>query len=105
MVRARSDTPSVSDQCAIVGDEMNVRCANCGTVNSVGARQPGTRYRCASCRAFLPSPPPKEEGGETSAAVGLLGGAALGAALGGPPGAVIGAIVGAILGKSAKGVG
>jgi outer membrane lipoprotein SlyB len=82
---------------------MNVRCGKCGTVNSVGASQPGTRYRCGECSAFLP--PAKEEGGDTSAAVGLLGGAALGAALGGPPGAVIGAIVGAILGKSAKGIG
>ncbi len=43
--------------------------------------------------------------GETSAAVGLIGGAALGAAIGGPVGAIVGAVIGVIVGKEAKGVG
>lgn len=84
---------------------MNVRCTNCGAVNSVGAPIEGRQYRCGNCGAFLPAVPPEGQAGDTSAAVGLLGGAALGAAVAGPPGAIIGAIVGAILGKNAKGVG
>ena len=43
--------------------------------------------------------------GEASAAVGLIGGAALGAAVGGPIGAIIGGILGGIVGKNSKGVG
>lgn len=84
---------------------MNVRCTNCGTVNSVEPAGEGTKYRCGNCGAFLPSHQPQWQPGDTSAAVGLLGGAALGAAIAGPPGALIGAIVGAILGKNVKGVG
>lgn len=82
---------------------MNVKCTECGTVNSVGPRQPGQHYLCGKCGTALP--PASKDEGDTSAAVGLLGGAALGAAMAGPPGALIGAIVGAILGKAAKGVG
>ena len=43
--------------------------------------------------------------GSNSAAVGLVGGAALGAAVGGPVGAIVGGVVGAMLGKEHKGVG
>jgi hypothetical protein len=82
---------------------MNVKCGNCGTVNGVPDQSTAGPYRCYKCGAFLPRAP--EPSGETSSAVGLIGGAALGAALGGPPGALIGAIIGAILGKEAKGVG
>ena len=82
---------------------MNVKCTKCGTVNSVGPSQPGQHYLCGKCATALP-PAPKDAG-DTSAAVGLLGGAALGAAMAGPPGALVGAILGAVLGKTAKGVG
>jgi len=81
---------------------MDSRCTNCGAVNTLKTPQPNTRYTCGKCGHPLP---PFTEGGDTSMAVGLLGGAALGAAVGGPVGAVIGAIGGALLGKSAKGVG
>ena len=43
--------------------------------------------------------------GSNSAAVGLVGGAALGAAVGGPVWAIVGGVVGTILGKEYKGVG
>lgn len=82
---------------------MNVKCNACSTVNTVGPAQEGTHYSCGRCGAVLP--PAAQDDGEASAAVGLLGGAALGAAVGGPPGALIGAILGAIVGKAAKGVG
>ena len=82
---------------------MNVKCTNCGAVNQLPDRPTGGGYRCGNCGAFLPRNP--EPPGDTSAAVGLIGGAALGAAIGGPPGALIGAIIGAILGREAKGVG
>lgn len=42
--------------------------------------------------------------GDTSQAVGLIGGAALGAAIGGPVGAIVGGVLGAILGKESKGL-
>lgn len=42
--------------------------------------------------------------GDTSQAVGLIGGAALGAAIGGPVGAIVGGLLGAILGKESKGL-
>jgi outer membrane lipoprotein SlyB len=60
-------------------------------------------FRCYNCGAFLPKTPAPS--GDTSEAVGLIGGAALGAAIGGPVGAVIGAIIGAVLGRDAKGAG
>jgi hypothetical protein len=59
-------------------------------------------FHCYNCGAFLPKP---DSAGETSAAVGMIGGAALGAAIAGPPGAIIGAVVGAIIGRQSKGVG
>jgi len=49
----------------------------------------------------LPTP---KINGETSQAVGLIGGAVLGAAIAGPAGAVIGGLIGAILGKEGKGL-
>jgi len=82
---------------------VNVRCSNCGTENAVPDKPTGLRYQCFRCGAFLPQPTPPT--GETSAAVGLIGGAALGAAIAGPPGALIGAILGAIIGGQSKGVG
>lgn len=82
---------------------MNIQCNNCGASNGVPAQANGHRYKCHKCGAFLPAPtsPP----GDTSQAVGFIGGAALGAAIGGPVGAIIGGVVGAILGKEGKGVG
>jgi ribosomal protein S27E len=77
---------------------MNVKCGKCGAMNNVPNSD--QQYRCYSCGAYLPQP-----SGDTSAAVGLIGGAALGAAIGGPPGALIGAVIGLVLGSTAKGVG
>lgn len=81
---------------------MQATCKKCGTTNAIPSGTEGP-YRCNNCGAFLPKP--TEDAGDNSAAVGMIGGAALGAALGGPPGALIGAVLGAILGKEAKGVG
>lgn len=82
---------------------MNIRCPNCGSQNSLPTNPGDTQYRCYQCGAFLPKAPPPS--GDTSEAVGLIGGAALGAALGGPIGAIIGAVIGAVVGREAKGVG
>jgi hypothetical protein len=72
-------------------------------MNNVPSQKNGHKFRCHNCGAFLP-----DEGqspGDTSQAVGFIGGAALGAAMGGPVGAVVGGIIGAILGKEGKGIG
>jgi ribosomal protein S27E len=82
---------------------MNIKCNNCRTVNSTPTDQPDTQYQCYKCGAFLPKS--TAPSGETSEAVGMIGGAALGAAIGGPLGAIVGGILGAVLGKSNKGVG
>ena len=82
---------------------MEIKCIKCGAISRVSNYRPEYRYRCPNCGSWLPRS--NEPTGETSAAVGLIGGAALGAAIGGPPGALIGAVVGAILGSTAKGVG
>lgn len=82
---------------------MQVVCTKCEAQNEVPSDDSNRSYQCYNCGAFLPKP--QDAPGETSAAVGMIGGAALGAAIGGPPGALIGAILGAIIGKEAKGVG
>lgn len=82
---------------------MDIRCTNCQTVNRVPDAV-GIQYKCGHCGAFLPKNP-QQSNGDTSQAVGLIGGAALGAAIGGPVGAVIGGVLGAILGKESKGIG
>jgi len=82
---------------------MNVKCPNCGRMNNVPSSPTDGQFRCYQCGSFLPKR--AAPAGETSAAVGLIGGAALGAAIGGPVGAMIGAIVGAVIGSEAKGVG
>jgi DNA-directed RNA polymerase subunit RPC12/RpoP len=82
---------------------MKYKCSNCGTINEVAAGKDSTRFVCYSCKTPLPSKPESE--GETSAVVGLIGGAALGASIAGPVGAIIGGILGGIIGKESKGVG
>ncbi len=82
---------------------MNLRCTNCGQINSLPTPPGDQQYRCGNCGAYLPRAP--QPTGETSAAVGLIGGAALGAAIAGPAGAIVGAVIGAIIGGQAKGVG
>lgn len=79
---------------------MRVECNNCGAMNKLPSDKGDQQYRCYNCKAYLP-----ERSGDTSAAVGMIGGAALGAAIGGPPGALIGGVVGGIIGKESKGVG
>lgn len=82
---------------------MVIRCTSCGRVNSVPDNAPISSLRCRACGAYLRRRRPTS--GETSAAVGLVGGALLGAAIGGPVGAVIGGILGGLIGKDAKGLG
>jgi ribosomal protein S27E len=80
---------------------MDVQCINCGQVNRI-QDLPQHKHHCGKCGTVLPTPQPS---GDSSQAVGLIGGAALGAAIGGPAGAIVGGLLGAILGKQSKGVG
>jgi ribosomal protein S27E len=82
---------------------MRLKCGNCGTLNEVPENTAQKQVRCGKCGAFLPKG--TQPLGDTSEAVGLIGGAALGAAIAGPVGAIVGAIVGALVGREAKGVG
>ena len=81
---------------------MNLQCRNCARVNSIPPNAGNVQFRCYDCGAVLSQNAPPS--GDTSEAVGLIGGAVLGAAVGGPVGAVIGAIIGVVLGREAKGV-
>ena len=79
------------------------KCNRCGKLNDLpeGASHPN--QVCGNCKKPLSRS--EKANGDTSAAVGLIGGAALGASLFGPVGAIVGGIVGGILGKESKGVG
>nr|VFK39517.1 MAG: hypothetical protein BECKSD772F_GA0070984_10426 [Candidatus Kentron sp. SD]VFK44681.1 MAG: hypothetical protein BECKSD772E_GA0070983_10427 [Candidatus Kentron sp. SD]VFK79420.1 MAG: hypothetical protein BECKSD772D_GA0070982_10496 [Candidatus Kentron sp. SD] len=83
---------------------MKYVCRHCGALNDIPDGGPASGYPCLSCSQPLSSTPKKPEG-DTSAAVGMIGGATLGAAIGGSAGAIIGGIVGGIIGYNAKGVG
>ena len=78
------------------------RCCECGKPNEIPQGADASEYVCYDCDSRLAR---GKKSGETSAAVGMIGGAALGAAIAGPPGAVVGGIVGALIGKESKGVG
>jgi ribosomal protein S27E len=82
---------------------MVVKCSKCQSAWEVPADRPGARYKCGNCGAFLPEP--TQPSGETSTAVGALGGAALGAAIAGPVGALVGGILGGLIGSQSKGLG
>nr|VFK38331.1 MAG: hypothetical protein BECKTC1821D_GA0114238_100437 [Candidatus Kentron sp. TC] len=82
---------------------MKYVCHHCGTLNEIPDRAPPSKYLCVSCSRPLSHAP--KASGDTSAAVGMIGGAALGASIGGPVGAIIGGIIGGFIGKEAKGVG
>ena len=82
---------------------MERKCKNCKTITQIPDDGSESDSVCRKRHSRLPSTPIND--GSTSAAVGLIGGAALGASLGGPAGAIIGGIVGGILGKQSKGVG
>lgn len=82
---------------------MVVKCSKCESPWEVPPGSPEGKYRCSKCGTSLPATPASS--GETSTAVGALGGAALGAAIAGPVGAVIGGIVGGLIGSQAKGLG
>nr|VFK54245.1 MAG: hypothetical protein BECKTC1821F_GA0114240_100484 [Candidatus Kentron sp. TC] len=82
---------------------MKYVCRHCGALNDLPDREPPAKYLCESCSRPLSYAP--KASGDTSAAVGVIGGAALGASLGGPVGAIIGGIIGGFIGKEAKGVG
>lgn len=79
---------------------MKVRCSNCGRENEIPTGSKTSDYSCHYCK----KPLAPSKGGETSTAVGLVGGALLGAAIAGPIGAIIGGIFGAIIGNEAKGL-
>lgn len=81
---------------------MKYKCVNCGAINQIPDDHSPNGYCCYSCKSRLPEQPAD---GSTSAAVGLIGGAALGASIGGPVGAIVGGIIGALIGKESKGVG
>src|SRR6266478_3831206 len=74
---------------------MVVVCVRCRTPNEVPAGTPGGTWVCHHCHAFLPAAPPTS--GDTSTAVGLIGGAALGSPIFGPVGAIVGADLGQAL--------
>jgi DNA-directed RNA polymerase subunit RPC12/RpoP len=82
---------------------MQYQCSNCSAINDVPKGKEPSTFMCHNCGKQLSGLPHTD--GSTSAAVGLVGGAALGAAIGGPVGAIIGGILGGILGKESKGVG
>lgn len=82
---------------------MTINCPRCGTPNAAGEASSATAPRCIKCGAFLPRS--KAKTGDTSEAVGLVGGAALGAAIAGPVGALVGAVLGAMVGRESKGLG
>ncbi|MBW1650295.1 MAG: hypothetical protein JRJ44_06395 [Deltaproteobacteria bacterium] len=83
---------------------MTYKCLKCGAVNDIPQDKNLNEVVCNSCKAPLTSRN-SESDGSTSAAVGLIGGAALGASIGGPVGAIIGGILGGFIGNEAKGVG
>ena len=86
-----------------ITDEVNMRhrCPQCRHMNLTPKGKQNAQSACAKCGAHLPV----DASGNTSAALGLFGGAVLGGAVGGPAGAFVGGIVGAILGHEAKGMG
>ncbi|MBT8421229.1 MAG: hypothetical protein KJO08_10270 [Gammaproteobacteria bacterium] len=81
------------------------QCANCGVINKIPDDASLPESSCWSCSQPLNNARKPEGTGETSAAVGLIGGATLGASIGGPVGAIVGGILGALIGKEARGVG
>jgi ribosomal protein S27E len=82
---------------------VRILCRNCGRENDIPSGRDPTEFQCWQCGR--PLPPASSKGGETSTAVGLVGGALLGAAIAGPVGAIIGGIFGALVGNQAKGAG
>jgi DNA-directed RNA polymerase subunit RPC12/RpoP len=82
---------------------MKYKCSNCNELNDIPEGNLCSHHTCSNCHRPLHNA--QEITGDTSAAVGLIGGAALGASIGGPVGAIIGGIIGGLLGKDSKGVG
>lgn len=78
-------------------------CNKCGGLSEVPSKQARHSSKCKHCGTSLSRA--KEATGETSAAIGLIGGAVLGAAVGGPWGAIVGGLIGGALGKHDKGIG
>lgn len=78
-------------------------CNKCGGLTDLPNKDARQRASCKDCGKPLTHA--KEATGETSAAIGLMGGAVLGAAVGGPVGAVLGGLLGGAIGKTNKGVG
>lgn len=85
-------------------DETHIRCSHCSRINRLPSEFRSGPVICGYCGQEF-SVVAESPTGDTSAAVGLIGGAALGAAIGGPVGAVVGGLLGALIGKETKGVG
>ena len=82
---------------------MKYKCGHCDALCEIPDEASPSSYSCHKCNHRLSSATPATGG--TSAAVGLIGGAALGASVGGPVGAIVGGVLGALIGKETKGVG
>ncbi len=82
---------------------MKYKCSKCNAICEIPDEAAPESYTCHKCQNTLTNS--TKATGDTSSAVGLIGGAALGASIGGPVGAIIGGVLGAILGKESKGVG
>ncbi len=82
---------------------MKYKCRHCNNVSDIPDGESPAKYRCGHCNNSFKDA--VKVTGEASAAVGLIGGAALGASIGGPVGAILGGVLGALLGKESKGVG
>jgi hypothetical protein len=80
---------------------MDVVCSQCGRGYKVPSA--GGPYRCGRCGSFLPRS--NGSNGDTSVAVGVIGGAAFGAAIAGPVGAIVGGVLGGVLGRNAREAG
>lgn len=82
---------------------MKYKCGRCNALCEIPDEAEPSSYTCHKCNHRLSNAKPAT--GDTSAVVGLIGGAALGASIGGPVGAIVGGILGAAIGKDTKGVG
>jgi len=80
---------------------MKYVCRYCGALNDIPDGDAPSRHPCAKSPSHVP-----KASGDTSVAVGMIGGASLGGAIGGGPvGAILGGIIGGMIGYKARGVG
>ncbi len=82
---------------------MKYKCRHCNALCEIPDGKSPSLYSCHNCQRVFSTA--VKAAGDTSSAVGLIGGAALGAAIAGPVGAIVGGVFGALIGKETKGVG